>query len=550
MIRMICKEIDEYIALVRSGKVQNCKDQFALCDYVEKCFQEEEIYVDEQQLERYLKHEKYFSFRLLPWEKFVFALHNSTYKAPGVLRWPVVLIYVGRGAGKNGYLAFESFCWITPVNGVQEYNVDIFATSEEQAKTSPGDVRAVLEKNRAKLEKYFYWNLEYIRNLKTNSEIRYHTSAPGTKDGGRPGAVVFDEFHAYQNYKLIGTARTGLGKKAMPRQTIITTDGNVRGGPLDDMKARAEEILKGGIGDNGLLPFICRLDDSKEVDNPEMWTKPNPSFIYLPNLQQQIEMEYADYKSNPAANSDFMTKRMNLPQTYEEASVTDWKNIIAAKAPLPDLTGCSCVAGIDYMKTTDFLSAGLLFKYKGSFCWMQHSWVCRASLDLPRIQAPLEEWEKAGYLTFVDGPEIPPDVPAEWLAEKGQKYNITFLGLDNFRFTLLTKALREAGFDTDKGGANNIMLTKRVTENRYVPVVTSLFNNQLIQWGDDPMMGWYTYNACIITERGNQYYGKKEEKSRKTDGFKALVSAICASEDLEDSGEEPGGLDDFKVYSY
>ena len=63
------------------------------------------------------------------------------------------------------------------------------------------------------------------------------------------------------------------------------------------------------------------------------------------------------------------------------------------------------------------------------------------------------------------------------------------------------------------------------------------------------MMGWYTYNACIMTEKGNQYFGKKEEKSRKTDGFKAMVAAICASENLDDCGEEQS-LDDFKVYTY
>ena len=545
----ISADIQEYIDFVRSGKVPMCKDQLALCDYVEKCFREEQIYVDEQQLKRYLNQQQYFPFKLFLWEKFIFALHNCTYKAPGVLRWPVLFVLVGRGAGKNGYLSFESFCWTTPINGIKDYNVDIFATSEDQAKTSPDDVRAVLESNQATLEKYFYWNKECITNLATGSEIRFRTSGAKTKDGGRPGAVVFDELHAYENYKLIGTAKTGLGKKAMPRQTIITTDGNVRGGPLDDIKARADEILKGDVGDNGMLPFICRLDDVKEVDNPAMWPKANPSYIYLPNLQQEMQMEYADYKVNPAANSDFMTKRMNMPQTYEAESVTDWNNILAAKKSLPDLRGCSCVAGIDYMKTTDFLSAGLLFRYKGLFLWMQHSWVCRKSPDLPRIKAPLDEWEKLGYLTFIDKPEILPEVPAEWLADMGQKYNITLLGMDNFRYTLLTRALREAGFDTDKGGANNIMLTKRVTENRYVPVITHLFNNHLILWGDDPMMGWYTYNACIMTEKGNQYFGKKEEKSRKTDGFKAMVAAICASENLPDSGEE-SSLDDFKVYSY
>lgn len=119
-------------------------------------------------------------------------------------------------------------------------------------------------------------------------------------------------------------------------------------------------------------------------------------------------------------------------------------------------------------------------------------------------------------------------------------------GGDPHEITLPPGVRPEGRDDTDKGGANNIMLTKRVTENRYVPVITSLFNTQRICLEDDPMMPWYVNNACVITDRGNQYYGKKEEKSRKTDGFKAMVAAICASENLADSGEE-SGLDDFKV---
>jgi phage terminase large subunit-like protein len=191
----------------------------------------------------------------------------------------------------------------------------------------------------------------------------------------------------------------------------------------------------------------------------------------------------------------------------------------------------------------------LLFRHKGKLIWITHTWICKNSPDLPRVKAPLHEWEELGLLEFVDGPEIPPSMPAEWLQNQGEKYNITTLGIDNFRYTLLAKALREAGFDTDKGGANNILLTKRVTQMRYVPVITSEFNNQNVVWGDNPLMNWYTHNACIITESGNQYYGKKEEKSRKTDGFSALVSAICASEKLEDCGETQS-LEDFKVYTY
>jgi len=255
-------------------------------------------------------------------------------------------------------------------------------------------------------------------------------------------------------------------------------------------------------------------------------------------LQQEIETEYADYKQNSIAHPDFMTKRMNIPQTFEEASVTDWENIIAANKPLPELAGCSCIGAVDYADTRDFVAAGILFLYNGKYVWITHSWVCRESKDLPRVDAPLEEWESQKLLDFVDGPSIQPEVPTEWLVKQAETYNVTLLGIDFFRFTLLKKTLKDAGFDTDKGGANNILVTKRVTQNRYVPVITNMFDTQNIIWGNNQMMNWYTYNACIMSESGNQYYGKKEAVSRKTDGFMALVSAICASESLEDCGEE------------
>lgn len=542
-------EIQNYIDLVRSGKIEVCKEQLLLCDYVEYCFDNQNLFVDRGQLEKYLNLQKYFPFKLFEWEVFCFTLHNCTYSKPGILRWPDLFILVGRGAGKNGYISFEDFCLISEHNNIKNYDIDICANAEEQARTSFDDVYNVLEENEKKLKTHFYWNKEIITNLKTGSKLRFRTSNAKTKDGGRPGKVDFDEYHQYQDYKTIQVFKTGLGKKKNPRTTITTTNGDVRDGPLDQMIARAEQILKGGISDNGMLPFICKLDDEKEVDNPRMWDKANPSLHYNPELKMQIEKEYIDFKNDPVSNSAFMTKRMNIPKGNQDIEVTPWENILATNQEIPDLNGCTCCVGIDYAKTTDFVCAGLLFKFKGKYYWLSHTWVCKKSADLGRIKAPLEEWEQMGLLTFVNGPEISPDIPALWLQEQAQKYNLTVLGMDNYRYTLLAKALREVGFDTDKNGTNNIKLTRPSNQMLMAPTINSLLVNHNIVWGDNPLMRWYTNNTCMITSQaGNITYGKIEAKSRKTDGFMAFVSAMCASGDLEDSGET---IDiDFGVYTY
>lgn len=548
--KKLMPEIQDYIDLVHSGKIEVCKEQLQLCDYVEKCFREEKLFVDEIQLKEYLSLQKYFPFQLLEWEVFCFTLHNCTYNKPGILRWPDLFILVGRGAGKNGYLSFEDFCLISEYNKVKQYHIDICANAEDQARTSFDDVYNVLEENEKKLKKHFYWNKEYIINLKTKSILRFRTSNAKTKDGGRPGKVDFDEYHQYEDYKSIQVFKTGLGKKKNPRTTITTTNGDVRDGPLDKMISRAKQILDGVIKDNGLLPFICKLDDEKEVDNPKMWHKANPSLHHFSELELLMEREYIEYKDDPISNSSFMTKRMNIPKGNKDVEVTSWENILATNQEIPDLKGATCRVGIDYAKTTDFVCAGLLFKFKGKYYWLSHTWVCRKCNDLGRIKAPLEEWEEAGLLTFIDGPEIPPETPAEWLAVQAEKYNLTILGMDNYRYTLLAKALREVGFDTDKQGANNIKLTRPSNQMLIYPVINSLFTNHSIVWGDNPLMRWYTNNACLKAEAHDNYsFGKIEPKSRKTDGFMAFISAMCANgTELEDSGETVDM--DFGVYTY
>ena len=128
--------IQAYIDIVESGEIPMCREQLLLIKRVKAAFENEKIHVDDEQLERYMGLQKYFEYKLLPWEEFVFALHNCTYTESGALRWPILFIEVGRGAGKNGYLAYEDFALVTPINGVKHYNIDIFATAEDQARAT------------------------------------------------------------------------------------------------------------------------------------------------------------------------------------------------------------------------------------------------------------------------------------------------------------------------------------------------------------------------------------------------------------------------------
>mgnify|MGYP004619170685 CR=1 FL=1 len=545
-----CKEITEYLQMVEREEYPVCREQKLLAKMIRRIDRDENLQVDTEQLEKYMQLQKYFPFELFPWEKFVFTLHNCVYDEENQLRFSEILILVGRGAGKNGYLSFEDFALLTPVNNVRGYDIYIFANSEEQAKTSFDDIYTMLEDNKQKMSKHFSWTKEQITNKKTRSKLQFQTSNASTKDGRRPGKVDFDEYHQYEDYKMITVARTGLGKKEHPRVTIMTTNGDVRDGPLDHIIGRAESILKGEVPDNGLLPFICWLDDKKEVDVQVNWHKANPSLRYLPTLMKEMQREYADYKLDQFGNSAFMTKRMNRPAGNAEAEVTSWENIVAACGEVIDLTGYTCVAGIDYASTQDFVAAGLLFEVAGIWYWITHTWVCKQSKTLCRVKFPIEDAEQKGLLTIVDEVEIPPSMPAEWLSDKMELYDIRGLAIDKFRYTLLAKALKEVGFDTEKDGKNNVKLIRPSNIMETAPLLTSKFATHSICWGDNPLMRWYTGNAKqIIDAKGNVTYGKQEPKSRKTDGFMAFVSAACRITEIQGMNDETGMIFD-EVYTY
>lgn len=532
-------EILDYMLYIKESPLPVNEDRKRLVENVlEPVFATENLRFDYARIEKYMGYQQYFPFQLLPWEKFCFVLHNCVFKADsGQPRWPDLFILCGRGAGKNGFLSFEGFCQISPANDVAYYDVDICATSEDQARTSFDELFDIMEdpKHTKKLSKFFRWTKEEIQCKITKSKIKYRTNNAKGKDGLRSGSVFFDEVHAYENYENINVFTTGLGKKPHPRRTYVTTNGDVRDGVLDKLIERSEKILSGEIPDQGFLPFICRLDNMDEVSDELNWHKANPSLYAFSDLFDQIRREYVDYALDPVVNNAFMTKRMNIPQGRKDAEVTSWENILKTKRPLPDLTGKSCVCGIDYAKTTDFIAAHLLFRDGGTYYGIHHSWFCNRSNDKERIKLPLQEMASRGLLTIVDDVEVNPKLIAEWIEEQGHVYDVRKVAIDSYRYTLLSRELKDAGFDAAE---KQVKLVRPSDIMMVQPKINSLFATGSIVWDDDPMMRWYTNNAKLEPAPNNNFkYGKIEPKSRKTDGFMAFVAAMTIEEEIPEYQE-------------
>ena len=532
----IPEQVEAYLELVESDQPRACPEQHALAAYVRRVFAQEDIRVDTEQLGHYLGLAKYFPFQeLFPWEEFVLALWDCTYRADGAPRWKTLLAMVGRGAGKDGLIAFDGACSLSPYNPVSHYNVDICANNEEQAVTPVKDLAEVLEspKWEAKLSRHYYHTKELIQGRRNKGVMRGRTNNPKGRDGMRSGKVIFNEVHAYENYANIKVFITGQGKVAQPRVGIFTSNGEVSDGPLDDYLARGRRILFEGEEDRGFLPFICCLASKDQVHDEANWYMANPSLAYLPNLLQETRDEYRDWLEHPEQNGDFLTKRMGLRAGFQEISVTDYEKVKATNRPVPDLRGWSCTVGLDYAELSDWASVILHFRRGAQRFDVHHSWICAQSKTLPRVKVPWQDWARRELVTVVEDVSISPDLLAAYIQEAGLLYNIRMLALDHYRWTLVSESLRRIGFDAaDK---SRVKLVRPSDIMQVEPVIQECFDRGLFSWGDDPCLRWAVNNTKRVrsskklgVDTGNYIYAKIEGKSRKTDPFMALAAAMTA----------------------
>lgn len=527
--------INAYIEIVESGQQSASKDVLALIKHVKKCFENEPIYTDEEQFTKYLSLQKYFPYELIPWEVFILGLWCCTYwkgpvKKP---RWKDVVAMVGRGAGKDGFIAFVCACMVSPYNPIQRYDVDICANNEEQAQRPMLDFIDVLETPQweEKLKRHYYHTKETVRGKKNRGKIKGHTNNPKGRDGLRSGMVIFNEVHQYENYDNITVFTTGMGKVGQPRVGFFTSNGEVSDGPLDDYLEQADQVLFHDASDNGVLYFICRLDDVSEVHDERNWAKANPSLPYFQTLLDEIRGEYIKWVERPDQNSSFITKRFGIRSGQKEISVTSYEKIKATNKPLPEMKGWKCVVGVDYAELSDWAAVNLHFR-KGPLRFdINHAWICKQSKTLHRVRAPWKKWVEEGHCTLVDDVSIHPDLLAQYIKAAMQKYQIKMFAMDQFRWTLVSESMKKIGFDAKN--KEKVKLVRHSDIMQVEPVIQECFDRELYHWGDNPCLRWAVNNTKRVrsskkqgVDTGNFIYAKIEAKSRKTDPFMAHVASM------------------------
>ena len=546
-----CKEIDDYLAYCKAHpKWINRDRKLLIRNIVKPTLKRKDVFFDEATFRNCIRYLEANYYPLFPYQKFVLAF-VFMYDSTGEPLFPEIVMLMGRGNGKDGFMAPLANFFQTPLYGIPEYHVELVANSEQQIKDTFSVVYNRLYKN-PKFKGKFHVTKEVIENLETGSILRYNTSNATTKDGKAPGCIFFNEFHAYENNDSVNVFESSEGKKRHFREIIITTNGYVREGPLDKLLDDCRVILEGGANPLGIFPFLCRLDKESEAGKEEPMHKANPSMEYLPTLQRAIERGWIKAKGDPEKYREYITKRCNLPQLREEQAVTSWKNILLCSykdtkrksvRKSQDTTGKMAIIGIDYADVRDFASAGVLtIDDDGNHKWRQHTWICSESPFLKSIKFPIENVGKAGFKDFevVRAPVIPVDGIVDWCEKIMQDYAVVKITMDTYRYTLFKTVFEQRGItiETRDNPQGTVRLIRKIGSacGIIAPSVEKLYSEHRIEYGDSAIMRWYTQNTGTLTDKyGNMQYVKIEPKLRKNDGFMAFVAAEFSADLLKET---------------
>jgi phage terminase large subunit-like protein len=200
-----------------------------------------------------------------------------------------------------------------------------------------------------------------IENFLTGSILEIRPMAINKLQGLRCKVSSIDEWLSGDlREDVIGALEQGASKGGLDDYVIIaiSSEGTVRNGSGDTIKMELADILKGDFYAPHVSVWHYKLDDIKEVDQPEMWVKAQPNLgITVTYETYHLDVERAE--KAPAARNDILAKRFGLPMegytwffSYDET--------LPVKNPL-SFHGMRAALGADLSQGDDFCAFTFLF---------------------------------------------------------------------------------------------------------------------------------------------------------------------------------------------
>ena len=364
-----------------------------------------------------------------------------------------------------------------------------------------------------------------IQNFLTNSILEVKPMAIEKLQGYRHKMSTVDEWLSCDiREDPISAIEQGASKVDDYLIIATSSEGTIRNGAGDTLKMELMDILKGNYIAPNVSIWWYKLDDIKEVSDPEMWRKANPNLGFTVSYET-YQMEVARAEAAPAVANDILAKRFGIPREGYTYFFTYEETLCHRKRSYWELP---CALGVDLSQGDDFCAFTFMFPLKrGEFGIKTRSYITDRTLKLlhPARRNKYEEFIEEGTLIIMEGTvldmmEIYDDLDQHIL---NVGYDVRCLGYDPYGAKeFVERWIRENGeFGVEK------VIQGSKTESIPLGELKMMAEDRLLLFDESLMQ--FAMGNCIVLEdtNGNKKLYKRRQ-DEKIDNVAAMMDAYVA----------------------
>lgn len=372
-------------------------------------------------------------------------------------------------------------------------------------------------------------NQQHIKCTFNGSKVFKLSDRTRNKEGRNIDFAIVDEVHEMKDNVIIKSIEQSQSLKPNPKLILITTEGFVNGGFLDEELIKARQILNGeddSISAERYLPWLYTQDSEQEVWQDERtWQKSNPTVGIVKRwdyLREQVDAARRSKADRMFTLSKDFNFKVSNSEAWLASEILDYSRVYN----LDDFRGSISLGGVDLAETTDMCSAKVLLlkpddpvKYIHQMYWIPESKLKMS--DDKESGAKYEEWARQGLIRIVEGNEVDVSVVADWFAElyKDHRIRTYKVGYDQRFAKDFLKRMDEYGFETEMIYQNRYVLSNPMR------LVEADLRDQLIAFNDHEIDKWCLGNTSVqVWDTGHIMPIKiKGQAARRIDGTLSLI---------------------------
>lgn len=377
-------------------------------------------------------------------------------------------------------------------------------------------------------------NQRFILNKGTNTKVFKLSDRTRNKEGRNIDWGIVDEVHEMATNTIVKSIEQSQSVKDNPKLIMITTEGFIQDGFLDNELKTARAIIKGeddSISASRFLPWLYTQDSEQEVfQNPRSWYKSNPSLGVI-KKHSYLEEQVDTAKKSKADRIFVLSKDFN----YKQNGVESWLNIedytYDATYDIESLRGGFCIGEVDLAETTDLCCAKALVMKPGDNTKyiITKYFIPETKLepenDDHNAGAKYKDWVKDGYIQVCEGNDLDLTIVADWFYKLVKEQGITLYkcGYDQRFARDFLRQMEEYGW-SKKYDDVEMVLQNAQTLNNAILLVEAELKKQLINYNENPVDRWCFKNSCLKVNDQRQALVIKTDNAHKIDGTVTLVS--------------------------